>query len=166
MIELNSKTQQDFLNREWVEKLLDSGVDMSDAKYYIGTFTGSSEQKDYIFDKCYTKFKAVGSERILHWNTAFTNIRPTYTVSELLNKLHGYIYPTIDGKKFSGGLKLLKNAPFYTWYYELKCEQERIILIDECYIRAEAKYPIESLASLLIQCYQREIGIEKKILEI
>ena len=33
MIELNSKTQQDFLNREWVQRLLDAGVDMSDAKY-------------------------------------------------------------------------------------------------------------------------------------
>ena len=29
MIELNSKTQQDFLNREWVEKLLKAGVDMN-----------------------------------------------------------------------------------------------------------------------------------------
>jgi hypothetical protein len=36
MIELNSKIQQDFLNREWVHKLLDAGVDMSDAYYGIG----------------------------------------------------------------------------------------------------------------------------------
>ena len=27
MIELNKKTQQDFLNREWVQKLLDAGVE-------------------------------------------------------------------------------------------------------------------------------------------
>lgn len=38
MLELNSKTQQDFLNREWVQKLLDAGVDMSDAKYSIGGY--------------------------------------------------------------------------------------------------------------------------------
>lgn len=35
MIELNKKTQQDFLNREWVNRLLGAGVDMSDAKYSI-----------------------------------------------------------------------------------------------------------------------------------
>lgn len=37
MIELNDKTKHDFLSREWVQKLLDAGVDMSDAKYAIGS---------------------------------------------------------------------------------------------------------------------------------
>ena len=45
MIELNSKTQQDFLNREWVQRLLDAGVDMSDAKYCICKHLESTKLK-------------------------------------------------------------------------------------------------------------------------
>ena len=47
MIELNSKTQQDFLNREWVQKLLDAGVDMSDAYYGIARM--EIEIKSFLF---------------------------------------------------------------------------------------------------------------------
>ena len=47
---------------------------------------------------------------------------PTYTVSELLYKLHEWIYPVIDGKEFSGPLTFLKDAPFYIFYYRLTTE--------------------------------------------
>ena len=135
MIELNSKTQQDFLNREWVQKLLDAGVDMSDAKYYI--VYDINEQRDYIrFGKQPLTF-------------ACTHIRqiPTYTVSELLYKLHEWIYPTIDGEAYSGPLKFCKDAPFYIWYYALKTKDYDPQLqqgkYDENYIYAEFEYPIE-----------------------
>ena len=150
MIELNKKTQQDFLNREWVQKLLDAGVDMSDAKYCIVDVRGT----DVV---CYNKPKDIVDDQ---------KPVPTYTVSELLYKLHEWIYPTIDGKQFSGGLKFCKDAPFYMFYYALKTKDYDPQLqqgeYNEDYIYAEFEYPIESLASLLIQCHKKDIGIKTK----
>ena len=152
MIELNKKTQQDFLNREWVQRLLDAGVDMSDAKY--GIYFNFDEKKDVV---------ELISEIPDKWASS---IFPTYTVSELLYKLHEYIYPTIDGEEYSGGLKFCKDAPFYIWYYALKTKDYDPQLqqgkYDENYIYAEFEYPIEGLASLLIQCHKKDIGIEAK----
>lgn len=149
MIELNYKTQQDFLNREWVQRLLDAGVDMSDAKYCIGrTFKG-----DYI------AYKAGA------YNETLQDIIPTYTVSELLYKLHEYIYPEIKGNKYAGGLKFCKDAPFYIFYYDLKKTEpytDEEFRKKEDYIYAEFEYPIESLASLLVQCHKKDIGIKAK----
>ena len=155
MIELNKKTQQDFLNREWVQRLLDAGVDMSDAHYFIANFHKQAEP-NLICTK-YEKERASlyedGDYKVLE------NIVPTYTVSELLYKLHEWIYPEIDGSKYSGGLKVSKDAPFYFDYYDLK-NKEGVEKKEEFY--AEVEYPIESLASLLIQCHLRNIGIERK----
>ena len=155
MIELNSKTQQDFLNREWVQRLLDAGVDMSDAKYCIVEY----HNYDVVFYK----------NSIFTTNEPVTNIIPTYTVSELLYKLHEWIYPTIDGKEFSGGLTFIKDAPFYIFYYKLhsknydprKLSNEQPEEWDESFM-GEFEYPIESLASLLIQCHKKDIGIARK----
>ena len=154
MIELNSKTQQDFLNREWVQRLLDAGVDMSDAKYSIGRIP-VMEVYDYIY---------LGKPEYDVSQAGFTLIDkiPTYTVSELLYKLHEYVYPTIYGKKYSGGLKFLKDAPFYTWYYDLKNKFTEEGESNQMYLCAEAEYPIESLAMLLIQCHTKDIGMERK----
>ena len=154
MIELNEKTQQDFLNREWVNKLLDAGVDMSDAKYSIGrTFRG-----DYV------AYKAGA------YNETLQDIIPTYTVSELLYKLHEWINLEINNKEYSGGLTLIKDAPFYLFYYNLRTEnydrskssKEQPDEWNES-LFACSEYPIESLASLLIQCHKREIGSVKDI---
>ena len=87
MIELNKKTQQDFLNREWVQRLLDAGVDMSDAKYII--INKHSDHKDYII---YVQDMPIDID--------YDIVTQTYTVSELLYKLHEYIYPTIDGEEY------------------------------------------------------------------
>lgn len=150
MIELNSKTQQDFLNKEWVQKLLDAEVDMSDAKYRIVHSNG----KDFITTKDWT------DKWVLH------KCCPTYTVSELLYKLHEWIYPIIDGEEYSGGLKFCKDAPFYIFYYALKTKEYDPQLqqgnYKEDYIYAEFEYPIESLASLLIQCHKKDIGMNTK----
>lgn len=161
MIELNKKTQQDFLNREWVQRLLDAGVDMSDAKYCICNHLDSTDLKgDYVYYIDETR----DNDYIASWI-------PTYTVSELLYKLHEWIYPTIDGKEYSGGLKMIKDAPFYICWYDLG-RNEKIQTVDgdetirvkcpENYIYAEFEYPIESLASLLIQCHKKDIGIPSK----
>ena len=151
MIELNKKTQQDFLNREWVQRLLDVGVDMSDAKYalyrlkdatsdivvYQGTF--------FADDKYYNGIKV-------------ESIVPTYTVSELLYKLHEWIYPKIDGEKYSGGLRFIKDAPFYIFYYHLENEDKTKWNNED--FRAGFEYPIESLAGLLIQSHTKDMGMK------
>jgi hypothetical protein len=155
MIELNSKTQQDFLNREWVQRLLDAGVDMSDAKYCI--------MKDKLQDHYYIALdkdiKGEYTEILCMWD----RIMPTYTVSELLYKLHEWIYPTIDGKEYNGGLTMMKDAPFYMFYYKLRHDNGYLPDdINEDYIYAESEYPIESLAMILIQCHKKDIGIKVK----
>ena len=108
MIELNSKTQQDFLNREWIQKLLDAGVDMSDAKYYI--IHTVEDEYDCGSDRDFIVYK----EQVALYKSE--NPVPTYSTAELLYKLHEWIYST----------------------------------------------PIKSLASLLIQCHKRDIGIKNK----
>ena len=153
MIELNNKTKQDFLSREWVQRLLDARVDMSDAKYCIYRSNGT----DYI-DYCFP-YGTIKDSQITS-----ISIVPTYTLSELLYKLHEWIYPTIDGEEFSGGIKFIKDAPFYIWYYNLLNEEQT--KADEHYIYAEAEYPIESLASVLIQCHRKDIGFKNKNIDI
>ena len=153
MIELNSKTQQDFLNRKWVQRLLDAGVDMSDAKYLIGNLPFEDSPEDYVY-------------LVTDIRDDMKNQVPTYTVSELLYKLHEYIYPTINGEEYSGGLRFFKDAPFYVFYYALTTKDydktKGTGKYNENYIFAECEYPIESLASLLIQCHKQDIGLPMK----
>ena len=139
MIELNDKTRQDFLDRKWVQKLLDAGVDMSDAKYSIATRLDDS--KDYVFSM--SSFKKMDVFMTLKW----INIFPTYTVSELLYKLWEY-----DSKygSLKGGPYFIKDAPFYCFWYE---NEESKVTLESCF-----EYPIESLANLLIQCHKKGIG--------
>ena len=158
MIELNSKTQQDFLNREWVNKLLSAGVDMSDAKYYIVQEYGFM-QDDYVI---YCKEPPTDTDYYLK-GRRLVNLLPTYTVSELLYKLHEWIYPTIDGKMYSGGLRFVKDAPFYIFYYNLEYvykDKDNLPVKERNaeYISAEFEYPIESLVSVLIQCHKKGTG--------
>ena len=179
MIELNKKTQQDFLNREWVQKLLEAGVDMSDAKYYISYEDSptedrsincirlKSELKDMHPDSIKIAMSMGAFERRGYINYEFDTL-PTYTVSELLYKLHEWIYPTIDGREYRGPLTFLKDAPFYMFFYDLaaKPDEEGYVPVTKSkqteYIYAEFEYPIESLASLLIQCHKKDIGMKTK----
>lgn len=78
MIELNDKTKQDFLSREWMEKLIEAGIDVSDGKYIIGKDKLSMNDDepdftDYIWYKDST-------EEI--YDTC-----PTLTIQELLQLL-------------------------------------------------------------------------------
>lgn len=148
MIELNSKTQQDFLNREWVEKLLKAGVDMNDAKYFIcGNFSKDAPQDYIALKKAYP-----------NWNDPklFDSPVPTYTLSELLLKLDEWPYKKgiknyngdREESESSGGLTFFKDAPFYCFFYkdwgdsQLTCTE----------------YPITSAANLLIWCMKNEVG--------
>lgn len=78
MIELNSITQQDFLNREWVQKLKSIGYDMSDAKYIIAKdklskYDDEPDLTDYIW------YKDSSAE--------VYDVCPTYSVSEMYTLL-------------------------------------------------------------------------------
>jgi hypothetical protein len=164
MIELNKKTQQDFLNREWVQKLLDAGVDIGDAKYHIVRDHWCREGLGYGITLNWKNHAYMYEEHL-------EDVCPTYTVSELLYKLHEWINPTLeDGHKYCGGLRMIKDAPLYIFYYDLQRnsngrEPDRLgekTVFNSHYIYAEFEYPIESLASLLIQCHKKDIGIDKK----
>ena len=152
MIKLDNVTMHDFLNRKIVQELLNVGVDMSDATYCISDIGG----EDYIL---YGKVSDVSPEH---------NPVPTYTIAQLHFKLHEHIYPTIDGVDYSGGLRYVKDAPFYIFYYDLKHdikdENGNILktLKKSEYISAEGESPIESLAYLLIQCHKKGTGITYK----
>ena len=161
MIELNEKTQQDFLNREWVQKLLDAGVDMSDAKYALYRLKDATSdiivyQGTYFADDRY--YNGIKVE----------NIVPTYTASELLYKLHEYIYPTIDGIKCTGEFGMGKVAGQYTAFYKLAAsdievlKKRKIYDYGWFYLFAKEENFIEALASLLIQCHTHDIGIPNK----
>ena len=73
MIEFKSPMEQDFLDRKNAQKLIDAGVDMSDARYYL--------------------FKRLGREYIGTKNecTFGNNAIPTLSVSELFTKSGGTI---------------------------------------------------------------------------
>ena len=102
-----------------------------------------------------------------NWKESYSeiNMLPTYTISEILYKLHEWICPTIDGKQFSGELKFIKDAPFYIFYYDLKTKDydpfkfciDQLEEWSEDFV-TEFETPIESLAALLIQCHQKDIG--------
>ena len=124
MIELNEKTQQDFLNREWAQKLLDAGVDMFDAKYCLLNIPVDGVYKDYID---LNDFQSGDEE----WRKRAMLKIPTYTVSELL-------------------YKLCEKQGIYTIFNNLRNND-----IDNTPM-------IESLASLLIQCHKKDIGIARK----
>lgn len=146
MIELTKRTRQDFLDREWVQKLLDAGVDMSDAKYCIERVNGIDYVEYIGYYKYYIEFKPDDSRLMV----------PTYSTAELMYKLQEWVYPVIDGHNHSGGLEFMKDAPFYFFYYNL-----RNIDTDECdqtNLFAEHELPIYALAGLLLQCMTKGVG--------
>lgn len=84
---------QNFLSPEWSEKLIASGIDMSDSKYVIVEILG----KNYVVPK----------DEQMEGEFSFI---PTYTLSELLYKLPE-MHPDF------GCLKFYKDAPFYNFKY-------------------------------------------------
>ena len=147
MIKLDEVTKHDFLDRKTVRELLDVGVDMSDATYYI--YTNPETGEDFI-----------GYWRQMDVEHA-NNCMPTYTIAQLHFKLHEHIYPTINGIEYSGGLRYFKDAPFYVFYYDLKDKDgERCPEVDGIF--AEGETPIISLAYLLKQCHLKHTGYNRK----
>ena len=109
MIELNNKTEQDFLNREYCEKLQSAGIDMSDAKYFICGNFDSDHKRDYIGLK----------QEYPTWNNKELFDKPisTYTLSELLLKLNEWPYN--DSIKIEPENELISKI-----YVFLQCQKD------------------------------------------
>ena len=135
MIELNSKTQHDFLNREWVQKLLDAGVDMSDAEYALVVL----DNKEWVTTKSALESGHINAYFVSADTPKFL---PTYAVSDLMNKLLQWIRNYSTGDFFVGtyifGHKYISQISSDIWPEEVPT------------ILGEEKYYIESLASLFL----------------
>lgn len=70
MIEFTQLMEQDFLNRKQAQKLLDAGIDMSDAKYFL--FRRVSREYLGLKNEC----------------TFGNNAIPTYSMGELARKMN------------------------------------------------------------------------------
>lgn len=134
MIRLTNKTQQDFLNKQWVEKLMEANVPMQDNKYWLveidgTTYIGVEEDKTIAEEKGY-------------------KVYPTYSFAELLYKLDEW-HPKYKG------LILWKDAPFYFSQYKDAPDNTKYV----CY----SEYPIYSAAQLLINCVKDSFGCVEDI---
>ena len=156
MIELNEKTKQDFLNRAWVQRLLDEGVDMSDAKYCICSLTIGSPVKSGENIQVALKEELPwikdmpGHLPALQYNWAC----PTYTVSELLYKLHEWAKKHAEIKQ-KGGI-LMYTGPNVEWI-----AGEVFDTFSKC-AGYQDSYYIKYLAALLIECHRKDIGMTTK----
>jgi len=185
MLRYTDKDKHTFLSPYWCKKLVDAGIDMSDATYVLAKNDGTTyvTRKDEAEGLC--KPEAV-------WE-----ITPTYTLPDLIYKFNEYPWVKEDGKdKQWGPIGFLKDAPFYVWTYyphhsidgkiinEIKnilsagviTDSEKIDKIVEAmdpkkyeddlptynekhYIECEADTPIEAAARMLIVCKKAGIGI-------
>ena len=148
MIELNKKTQQDFLNREWVQRLLDAGVDMNDAKYYIATYRDSEKMFEAIWYKDELDFEVIKTYEREHPDCKVDRM-PTYTVSELLYKLH-------INNNFRPDCLSVDILSCTSFLCSVDMDNNHEVLLTNgpgC----RDSY-IQSLASLLIQCHKKGEG--------
>jgi hypothetical protein len=185
MLRYTDKDKHTFLSPYWCKKLVDAGIDMSDATYVLAKNDGTTyvTRKDEAEGLC--KPEAV-------WE-----ITPTYTLPDLIYKFNEYPWVKEDGKdKQWGPIGFLKDAPFYIWTYypnhdtngkiieEIKkilsagllSDGEKIDHIVEAmdqkkyedefptyngkhYIECMAETPIEAAARMLIVCKDAGIRI-------
>ena len=126
MIRLTEKTQQDFLNKKWVERLQNAGVKMIDNKYWLTEIDGTT----YI-----TEDKTICEQMNYP-------VYPTYTLAELHYKLSEW-HPEYKGLKLGGPIQW-KDAPFYFALYEGAPDESPYSVYSE--------YPLYAAAQLLINC--------------
>ena len=185
MLRYTDKDKHTFLSPYWCEKLVEAGIDMSDATYVLAKNDGTT----YVT----RKEDAIG----LCKPEAAWEITPTYTLPDMIYKFNEYPWIDEDGnEKTWGGIGFLKDAPFYIWTYypnhdikdkiieEIKkilsagllADGEKIDQIVEAmdpkkyedelptyngnhYIECEAETPIEAAARMLIACKDAGIRI-------
>lgn len=119
MLRLSDKIEQDFLNKEWIQKFVDSGVPMGDNKYWIIDIDGT----EYVSED-----KSLAEQM----NYPFT---PTYTLSELQYKL-------IEWHPEYKALIFWKDAPFYFAQYQKAPDSTPYVCYSEYPIYAAAQLVI------------------------
>lgn len=150
MILFTDRLKTVFLNRAWVGKLKEIGMDFSDTEYYIVEMGGA----DYICGK--DELPLVTSVEIVEG--AIGNLEPTYSLGDILCKLDEYPYLNDDGgEEMSGPLEFCKDAPFYMFAYYLKGNDGKT----RKSIEAPLELPLYSAASLLISAYKEGIGYNR-----
>lgn len=149
MIELNNKTRQDFLDREWVQKLQDAGVDMSDAKYIIAKdklskFDDEPDTTDYIW---YKDSSAEVYEEV-----------PTYATFEMLSKMPEGFIIRINKRKCKALLRFSVYEGKYSVDYILRVKDTNVLFGDNVpdymkvhLVHSESESFIEALADAYIK---------------
>lgn len=134
MIVYDKIARHNFLCEELCRKLVDAGIDMSDASYYLIKVDGV------------TYVSPMPNIEITN-NTIDGDPIPTYTLADMIYKMDEY--PFRNGKSF-GPLGFMKGAPFYIFYYQSEIDAN---------VEGEAETPIEAAAYLLIQSMKNGIDV-------
>lgn len=135
MIVYDKIARHNFLCEELCKKLVDAGIDMSDASYYLIKVDGV------------TYVSPMPNIEITN-NTIDGDPVPTYTLADMIYKMDEYPYS--NGKLF-GPLGFTKDAPFYIFHYH---KSEFNVKVE-----GEAETPIEAAAYFLIQSMKNGINV-------
>ena len=136
MIVYDKIARHNFLCEELCKKLVDAGIDMSDASYYLIKVDGV------------TYVSPMPNIEITN-NTIDCDPIPTYTLADMIYKMDEYPYR--NGKSF-GPLGFTKDAPFYSFHYHTSNE------ID-ANVEGMSDTPIEAAAYFLIQSMKNGIDV-------
>lgn len=142
MIVYDKVARHNFLSEELCKKLVEAGIDMSDASYYLIKIDGVT-------------YVSPTPNIELTNNMVEGDPIPTYTLADMIYKMNEY--PYVDGKPF-GPLGFFKDAPFYVWLYRSK-DKSVVLPNGENSIEAEAETPIEAAAYMLIQSRKNGINL-------
>lgn len=144
MLRLNNKTEQDFLNKMWVERLQKAGIEIKDNRYWLVDIDGTTYiTEDAEFVKEYEE----------NLDNKIVNVIPTYTLTDLHYKLSEW-HTEYKGLKFGGPI-MWKDAPFYFAQYEGAPDDSPFVVYSE--------YPICAAAMLLANCAKYGAGYVKDI---
>lgn len=135
MIRLNFNTEQDFLSKQWIDKMVEANVPMKDNKYWLVVIDG-------------TTYVGVEDDKVMAEDKGYP-VYPTYSFAELFYKLIEW-HPKYKGLILKGPI-MWKDAPFYFSQYEDAPDESPFV----CY----SEYPIYSAAQLLINCAKYKFGV-------
>ena len=151
MLRYNDFAKHTFLSPEWCNKLRDTGIDMSDAVYYLKTIDGAI----YVTDL----------EEITEDEKK--RLTPTYTLPDLLYKLDEFPYVDDVGCP----LEFFKDAPFYGFGYYFDKRRNTLVQEDKLPTFSDGKHriavyretPLEGAALLLLTCAKEGVKYNRNI---
>lgn len=142
-----------FIRSDMSKVLIDKGVNMNDAQFFII----KKNDKEYVVGK--NELKVLKEK-----DTSIDGV-PTYSLCDFLYKLHEWIIEEDGGKKFSGPLGFMKDAPFYIFTYYNKDENKKEIEEDNFHFKNGKKWleaygetPLDGAYRMLLTCINNEVG--------